>query len=375
MIEQSLLLKLSSPGLADNTTSRLRQEYQANQLLFQAQPALVQQYLGVQAAALADAVIQGLPQAHFTLPENVTYPSASEASLNVESIPPVNRVLMIGGWLARITHADLRTALCQRLSELERSANQALSVSAMLIRYAIAIQMIYHVLPAGRKVNYAVPEDEDIPNQPVDRDSELESAIQGQMDGRVSGGQSEMGRGDLLVPYVETARHFYLPQWVAFDSQGYLLVNSIEEAEADIASMRNYLDILHSAESIAPYMIADETWQQKRYGMLGQLVNQGRLLAHYQSQQIIQTIKCRVAEHRLDRGLRLSLPYFNDQTLAMENFSFEVIPAGRIMFVPAFVVLAVQQQGAKAAQDTRFSRSTRKHLLSQLSQLEQAFLR
>ena len=59
----------------------------------------------------------------------------------------------------------------------------------------------------------------------------------------------------------------------------------------------------------------------------------------------------------------------------MENFCFEIIPAGRIMFVPAFVVLAVQQQGAKVAQDTRFSRSTRKHLLSQLSQLEQAFLR
>ena len=36
------------------------------------------------------------------------------------------------------------------------------------------------------------------------------------------------------------------------------------------------------------------------------------------------------------------------------SHDFEVIPAGRIMFVPAFVVRAVQGQ-AKVAQDTRLS--------------------
>src|SRR4030066_1263880 len=65
MMEQSLLLKLSFPGLADNTTSRLRQEYQAYQRLFQAQTGLVQQYLGLQAASLAEAVVQGAAQTHF----------------------------------------------------------------------------------------------------------------------------------------------------------------------------------------------------------------------------------------------------------------------------------------------------------------------
>ena len=59
MIEQSLLLKLSSPDLADNTTSRLRQEYQAYQRLFKAQPMLVQQYLGIKASSLVEAVVQG----------------------------------------------------------------------------------------------------------------------------------------------------------------------------------------------------------------------------------------------------------------------------------------------------------------------------
>jgi len=109
--------------------------------------------------------------------------------------------------------------------------------------------------------------------------------------------------------------------------------------------------------------------------MLGQLVNQGRTLAHYHLEQIIQTIQRRVAEHKLDRGLSLSLPYFNDQTLRIENDNFQVIPAGRVMFIPAFVVLAVRAQAVKVAQDTSLSQSTRRHLLMALSTLEEKYLR
>jgi len=375
MLEQSLLLKLSSPELADNTTSRLRQEYQAYQNLFQAQPMLVQQYFGIQASALAEAIIQGLPRVHFVLPEHVACLLASESAMEVESIPIDNREQVVGRRLLRLTYPDLRTALCQRLSELEHSSNQAVSVSAILLQYAIAIHMIYNMLPAGRSVIYASVDGDDIPNQPVEGDFDHISIIAGQIGAYAKVTQAGEQGGEVLVPYVEAARRFYLPQWVAFDSQGHLLLGSVREAEAHIASMQHYLAILNTALMIAPYMIADETCQQKRYGMLGQLVNQGRALAQFQSQQIIQTINRRVAEHKLDRGLRLSLPYFNDQTLAMEECNFEVIPAGRIMFVPAFVVLAVQHQGAKVAQDIHFSQSTRRHLLSQLSKLEQAFLR
>ena len=75
---------------------------------------------------------------------------------------------------------------------------------------------------------------------------------------------------------------------------------------------------------MAPYMVADEEYQRKRYGILGQLVNQGRTLARFQVEEIIQTIEQRASFHDLNRGLSLSLPYFNDQTLAMENYSFKV---------------------------------------------------
>jgi hypothetical protein len=75
------------------------------------------------------------------------------------------------------------------------------------------------------------------------------------------------------VPFVPAALRFFLPQWVAFDDQDTLLVASVNEAEAYLGSMQRFLRILHTAVSIASYMVADEQYQQKRYGILGQLVN------------------------------------------------------------------------------------------------------
>jgi hypothetical protein len=107
--------------------------------------------------------------------------------------------------------------------------------------------------------------------------------------------------------------------------------------------------------------------------MLGQLVNQARALAIYQTKDIIAHIKARAEAGSLNRGLRLSLPYFDDQELGVYFSNFEVIPAGRIMFVPAFVVRAVYQEQVKVSQDTRYNPSTRKHLMYLLDLLRNAF--
>ena len=61
------------------------------------------------------------------------------------------------------------------------------------------------------------------------------------------------------------------------------------------------------------------------------------------------------------------------RNLKIDISNFEVIPAGRIMFVPAFVVRAVRQEEVKVSQDTRYNPSTRKHLLHLLELLEKAF--
>ena len=361
------------PGLTDSAVSQLRQEYLSYQELLQMQPPLVQRFLETQASSLAEAVIQGLPQVRFTLPDRVVL-QKQEDDTKAAIVPKESREQMTGGLMDRLTRTDLRTALRLRLGELEQSTNRSVAVSASLTRHTVVRHMVHNMLPAGRTVQYSVAEGEEIPSIPVHSDLEPESAITAATDAVVMEEvRGEEGRGELLVPYVEAARRFYLPQWVAFDDKGRLVVGSVNEAEADIASMQRYLSVLHAAVGLAPYMVADEEYQRKRYGILGQLVNQGRALARYEVEEIIRTIQRRAASHDLNRGLSLSLPYFNDQTLTMENYSFEVIPAGRIMFVPAFVVRAAREQEAKIAQDTRLSQSTRKHLLSELRTLDQAF--
>ncbi len=139
------------------------------------------------------------------------------------------------------------------------------------------------MLPSGRKVAYVAAYGEDIPTIPVADRTDPESAILASTDAISEKRQDEKGRGELQVPYVPAARRFYLPQWVAFDDQDELLVGSLKEAEAHLASMERFVDVLHTAVSLAPYIVADPVYQEKRYGMLGQLVNQGRALARYQT--------------------------------------------------------------------------------------------
>jgi len=376
MAEKSRTKKLSDPypGLADSAVSQLRQEYLDYQELFQIQPPLVQRFLETQASSVAEALVQGLPQVRFTLPDRVVV-SIQDGEAKPASVPSESREQITGGLMDRLMRTDLRTALRLRFGELEQSSNRAVSVSAALLQHAVVSHMVHNMLPSGRTVQYVAAEGEEIPSIPVHGDLEPESAITATTDAIAIEEGGEAGRGELLVPYVESARHFYLPQWVAFDDEGHLVVGSVNEAEANIASMQRYLSVLHIAVGMAPYMVADEEYQLKRYGILGQLVSQGRALARYQVGEIVNTIQRRAASHDLNRGLSLSLPYFNDQTLAMENYGFEVIPSGRIMFVPAFVVRAAREQEAKIAQDTRLSQSTRKHLLAELATLEKAFIK
>jgi hypothetical protein len=346
----------------------------AGEALFNAQPKLVQRFLVGQVQALSEAVEQRLPQVRFSLPEQVVARPGDAGGGALVAVPAEEREQMAGGLVGRLTHRDLRAAIRQRLAELSQSENPAVAASAELLRYAGVIHMIYDMLPAGRNVRYRDPEGGGIPFEPIEEGLEPASAITASTDAIAEEGSEETGRGELIVPYVPAARRFYLPRWVAFDDADRLLVGSLMEAEAHIASMQRFVSILHAAVSLAPYVVADEEYQRKRYGMLGQLVHQGRAFARYQTREIVGTIQRRARSGDLNRGLSLSLPYFDDQDLLLLTRDFEVIPAGRIMFVPAFVVRAAREEQAKVAQDTRLSPSSRAHLIQELRMVEEAFL-
>jgi hypothetical protein len=352
--------------------SRLREEFSEKQAVFNAQPAIVQRFLEAQAQQIANALIEHQSHVKFTLPDRIVAEMPRIDQPAVMTVPAPLREQNIGGFRNRLTRQDVKDELRHRLNELEQSPDHAISTSAGLLRYAAAIHLVHNMLPSGRTVQYRADEGEDIPTIPVEGLGP-ESAITQASDAIAEEGKSDAGRGDLQVPFVPAARRFYLPQWVAFDDKGKLLVGSVKEAEAHLASMERYITILHAASSVAPYIIADEEYQKKRYGMLGQLINQGRALARYKTQEIIRTIKERAKAGSLNRGLSLSLPYYDDQELRLDITTFEVIPAGRIMFVPAFVVRAAREEAAKRIQDTRFNPSTRKHLMAELQMLEDAF--
>ncbi len=380
-----LLIRTSTPAnAARNAVSPLRGEYAGWQALFEAQPALVQRFLEAQGRLLAEALDRRETngQLRFTLPDRVVLvpPATSKDVAPQVPVPPEFREQLAGGLIDRLIRAKLALAVRQRLGELEQSPNRAVAVSAGLLRFTTGEYLIHNLLPSGHTVQYTAAEGEEIPSLPVVTDSETESAITASTDaiaeegqGTAEGAGAGASRGELLVPFVPAARRFYLPQWVAFDSDGQLLVHSTGEAEAHVASMQRFLALLHMAISLAPYLVADEVYQQKRYGMLGQLVNQGRALARYRTSEIVRTIWQRAKSQDLNRGLSVSLPYFDDQDLRLRTHSFEIIPAARIMFAPAFVTRVALAEQAKVAQDTRLSLSTRQHLLSELRLLEAAF--
>ncbi len=348
---------------------QLRQEYEQQTTLFDLQPPIVQRFLEAQARQIAEAYAERMRNAHFTLPDRVIVAENAEPT----PIPPTVREQRIGGFRDRLAGLDVHDTMRRRLVELEQSSDKAVALSAGLIRYAAATHMVRNMLPSGRSVVYVAADNDDVPTIPVGDGNEPESAIMASTDAITEEEKAEEGRGNLQVPYVSAARRFYLPQWVAFDDKGKMLVNSVGEAEAHVASMQRFLNVLFAARSLAPYMVADEEFDKKRYGMLGQLVNQGRALARYQTADMIRTIQERAAAQSLNRGLSLRLPYFDDQDLKIKTHNFVVIPAGRIMFIPAFVVRAVCEEQAKVAQDTRFNPSTRMHLLAELKMLEDAF--
>lgn len=359
----------------DNTgsTSYLREEYERQQALFYAQPGIVRHFLEAQAQRIANALIDDARQVRFTLPDRIVDKTPMNGEMAAMLVPEEVREQTSGGWHLGQKHTSMREALRASFSYLEQSPDQAVSSSAALLRYSTAMYMVHTILPAGRAVIYRAGVDEQIPTLPEPESGQVDSALTATTDAVYGEGEDDKPRGELISPYVPAARRFYLPQWVSFDDDGHLLANSVPEAEANQLSMERFVAILHGASSLAPYMVADEEYRRKRYGMLGQVINQGRALARYKTGQIVQSIRERVANGSLNRGLSISLPYYNDQDLSMAEINMEVVPAGRIAFKPVFMVRAVHLESAKVAQDTRLNASTRKYLLQGLDVLENEF--
>ena len=90
-------------------------------------------------------------------------------------------------------------------------------------------------------------------------------------------------------------------------------------------------------------------------------------------QMIVRRIWRRARSRTLDRGLTLSLPYFDDAAMEIRQLEMEVIPRGRIMFVPAFIVLAARREMQRVAAAAEMTEGTKRHLIVLLETLEREF--
>ena len=154
-----------------NIAGHLREEHLAQQTLFEAQPPLVQRFLEAQGRQLAESLAQRErpSQVRFTLPDKVVVEAHKRGESKPVPVPAEFREQLVGGLIDRLTRGGIRTALRQRLSELDQSLHRSVAVSAKLIRYATVMHMVHNMLPAGRSVTYVPAEGEEIPTHPRGR--------------------------------------------------------------------------------------------------------------------------------------------------------------------------------------------------------------
>ncbi|HMK08044.1 MAG TPA: hypothetical protein VK449_03340 [Anaerolineales bacterium] len=340
----------------------LREALEAHRARFAAQPPQTKQDVDAEGRRLGALLSRAEPVWHasFLLPEIVAVGPNREP----RSLPPDRRLQHVGRWMDRVRGRGLRATLRVYLLTLEQSPDRAVATAAKLIRHATAGWIVAHV---GQ-----VPGDAEEPSQGLAVPTLPEKAAPSNGDGHETPGPNGQG-GHGSAPAVEAPRVFSVPEWEAFDAEGRLLVETPAQAESYLGLMQDSLAALRAAISLAPYMVADARYQAKRAGLLRQLAEQGRSLARYQTHEIVAVLQRRTSQGQLNRGLKVSLPYYDDQSLRLMLRTFDVIPAGRIMYVPALGMRAVQDEQAKVAQDTRLTSATRDHLLEELEMLVWAF--
>lgn len=143
--------------------------------------------------------------------------------------------------------------------------------------------------------------------------------------------------------------------------------------EAEFSSCQRDLRELVEALAFAPYFTADEAYRQKREERLGRLAQKGIAIANRRTQEIILGIKQRAAANTLNRGLGLSLPYYDDRALSIKTYDIEVIPPGRVAFEAFYVMWVARDEQEKVAQNMDLSLASRNNLLAELKDLELAF--
>jgi hypothetical protein len=177
-------------------SDRLVEECKRQQALFSAQPAIVQRFLEVQGKQIAEAIVEGDSQVHFSLPDRIVCTLENVDQPALVTIPQNQRAYLAGSFMNRLRKVELYKQLRHSLAELEQSPDRAVSVATSLLRHAAVMHMVHNLLPAGRSVAYKLADEgETIPFVPEDDLLGAESAITATTDAIAEEGKTEVGRG------------------------------------------------------------------------------------------------------------------------------------------------------------------------------------
>ena len=340
-----------------NDRFAIKAEYKES--LFQAQPQAIQNFFQDQARVITQAIEAGKARLRFAFPEYVMIPlSVEQPVYHKVSLAPRYRRQQVGNLLRAYHGNDLLASLIERFSELQRSNNIALATCADLLRFLVARQLL-ESLPENADsldaTDYLLSESAARQNTTHNHRSQLRP--------RLENGDDECA----------TQSPFFLPQWMAFDTNGVLIAPTEQDAKNRIQFMQDYVHRLLMILALDPAITEEDAYQKRFKGMTNQWLHQGQAYARYQTMEIIRTIRERAAQNALNRGLSLSLPYFDDQALELRSYDFEVIPAGRILFEPYFVVQAAEEAKSRVSVERSYSESTKEHLLAELDLIQKSF--
>ena len=76
--------------------------------------------------------------------------------------------------------------------------------------------------------------------------------------------------------------------------------------------MLNAIGVLHTAQALAPYIVASPAYQSQHQCILSKLIMHGNALARCEVGVMIEKLHRCFAGHALDRGFDLSLSYFDE---------------------------------------------------------------
>ena len=145
-----------------SAADHLREEYDRQSALFDAQPTIVQRFLEAQASQVANSFFERQYNLHFSLPDRVSLSNTTEPLV----VTPSSREQRVGKISDFVSRRNVHETLRQRFAELNKSSDKAVAVSAELIRFATANTMVRNMLPSGRRVTYLPANDDDIPSIP-----------------------------------------------------------------------------------------------------------------------------------------------------------------------------------------------------------------